>query len=214
MDIVYVLGNGSKVYDLEIKYSLRSLERHMVDKGKVFIIGQCPLFLKNVIYIPYLETEILPERNILQKINLACFDDRISDDFLLMNDDFFALEDFSGADLPFYCHIKGVGNILIPLNFAVHMPYRINKKMWLSCPFPEKAPNGFSLRSFYLNYYKAPAVFHPDPILRIGLTKETFEEQTKQWDFFSSTSTIFLNAEFLSWLDKKYSSPSTYEILS
>ena len=44
MDIVYILGNGSKFNNEEIRYSLRSLEK-FVNFDRVFIVGECPKFL-------------------------------------------------------------------------------------------------------------------------------------------------------------------------
>ena len=40
MDVVYILGKGSVWKDNEIRYSLRSIEKHLTGFDRVFIVGQ------------------------------------------------------------------------------------------------------------------------------------------------------------------------------
>ena len=52
IDVLYILGIGSKFGNEELKYSLRSLETYVKDYGRVFITGVFPPFIdkSKVIY--------------------------------------------------------------------------------------------------------------------------------------------------------------------
>lgn len=87
MDIVYTLSNN---YDGdELKYSLRSLVN--LPHDRVFFVGGCPRWAKNIIHIPT-EQNGTKWENSLNNIRTACKDERLSANFILMNDDFFILE--------------------------------------------------------------------------------------------------------------------------
>lgn len=104
--IVIPLGTGSKWGDKELRYTLRSVEKHLSGYGEVFIIGECPAWLQNVIHIPATDGDKTyeKERNIFNKIMIACADERVTDDFLFMNDDHFLLQDYSAYKFPYYAH--------------------------------------------------------------------------------------------------------------
>ena len=88
MDIVYLCKNSGRD---EIIYSLRSLEN--IPHNKVFIVGDCHKYInkEKVIYIPA-ENNGSKYHNTTANLKLACHDERLSDDFILMNDDFFILK--------------------------------------------------------------------------------------------------------------------------
>lgn len=102
IDIVFPLGRGSIWADNEIRYSLRSIEKHLSNYRNIWIIGQCPSFLKDVRLIPFEDTQLNKEANIYQKILRACNEPEISDDFLFFNDDHFLLQDFVADQFPYY----------------------------------------------------------------------------------------------------------------
>ena len=56
--------------DDELRYSLRSVEKHLKNFGKVYIIGNLPSFLKDVVHIPYDDVDRSKETNIYKNINL------------------------------------------------------------------------------------------------------------------------------------------------
>ena len=88
MDIVYILGSGSKWDDNEIKYSLRSLK--FFEHRNVFVIGEkLDWFSDKIIHIPATDSEMTKFKNARKKLKIAVNDPRISDDFVLMNDDFY-----------------------------------------------------------------------------------------------------------------------------
>lgn len=86
MDYVYVCRNG---INEELRYSLRSIQQNMPD-GKVWLVGSRPLwYVGNLISVPDVGNKF---DNIKNCISVASKHKGISDNFILMNDDFFALE--------------------------------------------------------------------------------------------------------------------------
>ena len=173
MDIVYILGNGSKFNNEEIRYSLRSLEK-FVNFDRVFIVGECPKFLKNVIHIPFGDSKN-PRVNHLEKINeiIEKVPD-LSENFVLMYDDIFFIDKFDIDNLPNYykgqmVNYSGIDSNFKKsmsdtkdyleskdasiLNYSVHKPVIYNKILWKSIDWSEvyKAPHGLSPRCIYGN---------------------------------------------------------------
>ena len=173
MDIVYILGKGSKFNNEEIRYSLRSLEK-FVNFDRVFIVGECPKFLRNIIHIPFGDSKN-PRVNHLEKINhiIDTVPD-LSENFVLMYDDIFFIDKFDIDNLPNYYkgemvnysgidsnfkksmsdtkdYLESKGASI--LNYSVHKPVIYNKTLWKSIDWSEvyKAPHGLSPRCIYGN---------------------------------------------------------------
>lgn len=108
MDIIYALGSGSLWDNNEIRYSLRSVEKHLRNVGNVYIIGANPSFLKDFIHIDFQdkfgEAGIQKANNVKDKILLACEVKKLSNEFLFMADDHFLLQDHDCKTFPYYCH--------------------------------------------------------------------------------------------------------------
>lgn len=148
--IVIPLGTGSRWNNTELRFALRSVEKHLTGYGDIFIIGEKPEWLQNVIHIPATDIEQTwaKERNIFNKIMLACDDPRVSDDFLFMNDDHFLLRDYVAGEFPFYWdgsltdvmrvsqYKNTVANTVAQISeevryFDVHCPIVYNKMQFL-----------------------------------------------------------------------------------
>jgi hypothetical protein len=102
IDVVYVLGTGSKFNNHEIRFSLRSVEKHLRNMGNVWIVGEHHPGLKDVNFIKYPDKTTMPGTNIMLKLTRACEDLGISDDFLFFNDDHFLLTDYDAPLFPYY----------------------------------------------------------------------------------------------------------------
>ena len=88
MDFVYIVKEYESNPDL--RYSLRSICKFYPD-SKVWIVGYKPSWIQGVGYIPVRQTSnkwINSVRNIIA----ACESEEISEDFVLMNDDFFMIK--------------------------------------------------------------------------------------------------------------------------
>jgi len=101
MDILYYIGDGSNHNNRELLYSLRSLEAHCKDVDDVWIVGNKPAFLGGVKYL-WVPDDGLWWQNAFRK-TMAAINAGISKEFLLMNDDFYMLKDFTAAKYPHYC---------------------------------------------------------------------------------------------------------------
>lgn len=102
VDVVYILGTGSKWQNNEIRYSLRSIEKYLLNYGNVFIVGEKPDFVQNVIHIPIADGVEDAASNIMAKIVYACASPLISKHFLCMQDDIFLLNYFVADKFPYY----------------------------------------------------------------------------------------------------------------
>jgi hypothetical protein len=159
IDVVYVLGKGSRWNNNEIRFSLRSIEKHLKNYGKVWVVGECPKFLKDVIHVPFPDCQKAKENNIYIKIAAAC-KEQVSDEFLLFNDDHFLNSDFDTESFPFFYqekvsdvmnartifdnYYRALYNTHLALSkkeaqeyyYDVHTPIRIHKRYFLAAmPF-------------------------------------------------------------------------------
>lgn len=105
MDIVCPLGRNSRWKNEEIRFSIRSLFKHSIEEiGTIFIVGEKPDFFEygdKLIHIPFKENQP-KEVNIWEKVLAASLDERVSEEFLFTNDDYFFLNDFSLSTFPHY----------------------------------------------------------------------------------------------------------------
>ncbi len=103
-DVVIPLGNGSKHKNIELRYCLRAIERHLKNVNRIYIIGENPGFTCEcgVTLIPFKDDYPIPDYNIAKKLAVACNDPRISENYLMFNDDHFLLRDYDAETFPNY----------------------------------------------------------------------------------------------------------------
>lgn len=106
MDVVYIVGTGSKWNNMELRYSLRSICTYAKNLGVVYVCTehQIPWLidkansLKQVVYKqPYSD----PAKNVLSAIRYF-FNNYQPDEFLLANDDFFYVNPVDLNNYPMY----------------------------------------------------------------------------------------------------------------
>jgi hypothetical protein len=174
MDIVY-LNTQTKWNCNEIKFSIRSAEKFL-SFDKLFIVGYLPEFInQKAIHIPF---EDIGDKfdNVDNKMKLILLNDRISEDFILMNDDFILLKEYK--TIPYYYKeelIQAVENSagrykkrlertlkLFPgsKSFEMHFPIVFNKTK-LSNLF-KKYGTEIEKRSAYCSEYKVQKTKHKD----------------------------------------------------
>lgn len=104
MNIVYVIGKGSKWHNNELRYSLRSIDQYAINLNKVFIVGILPDFIdpSTVIHIPMADQYDAPHKNVYAKVKAAMDDPRTGDAFLLSSDDHFLAQPTNLATTPIY----------------------------------------------------------------------------------------------------------------
>lgn len=212
MDVVYILGKGSETGDDELRYSLRALCKNMLDLRKVYVVGERPAFLKDIYHIPCEDKHDKKWKNALEKTRLGATWPGMSDEFLLMNDDFYAREPFMGAEVPFYAVKNGVGGCNGTHDFSIHAPIRFNCEWYEKLPLTLDMNGDWSPRSFYCNFYKAPPTFTKDCVVRTGEALPSFDEQTKGFPFFSISNGAMNDVDFVLWLHDQYDEPCRFEI--
>ncbi len=92
MDVLYILGNGSKWDDNELRFSLRSIEKNLIGLGNVYIVGRLPHFIQGVHHVEMKdESGVCKQYNIMRKIYEGTKISELSSNFIFINDDHFLL---------------------------------------------------------------------------------------------------------------------------
>lgn len=177
IDIVYTLGTGSPWQDNELRFSLRSIEKFISGVGEVYVVGHCPRWLQNVTHLPFPDLHACKERNIMLKMAYACGHPDLSETFLNMHDDHFALDYQEASEILNFCSTslermagmvkkgnhwrEAVFNTAQALkakglsthNFDVHFPMLFDKKLFPAVmdQYNWKTPRGFVVKSLYGN---------------------------------------------------------------
>lgn len=188
IDIVYVLGTGSRFHNHEIRFSLRSIEKNLSNYGKIWIIGEHHRMLENVYFVPFPDQTSMPNTNIMQKVTRACEHPDISENFLFFNDDHYLLKPFDAPTFPYFYNksmeeylkkrvndsyrriVARTFNYLkskdLPtMFFDTHTPIIYNKSKFLEhvTNGPDwTSPNTFVIKSIYANSLKIEGEMRPD----------------------------------------------------
>jgi len=103
MDLVYICRPGENE---ELRYSLRSLIN--LPHDRVWIVGDQPKWVRNVQLVKGNHRRN-PHQNVYHNVLVACREDRIPDQFVLMNDDFFITEPIK--EVPVWYRSKLISHI-------------------------------------------------------------------------------------------------------
>ena len=103
IDLVYIKGKESVNNDLELLYSLRSVEKYVGDYNNIFITGECPDFIDKgkIIYTPANDIGA-PMTNHWWKVRETIKKTGLDGDFILMYDDIFFVKPTNLTHYPFY----------------------------------------------------------------------------------------------------------------
>jgi hypothetical protein len=231
-DLVYILGTGSRWRNNEIRYSLRSVERNLPGH-KVFIVGECPTWATSITHIPAADDNKNKLLNARAKYMAAAKDQRISDEFVLMNDDFFVLKPVE--NIPAYsrgtlaemlrrhptqdgyyykslkdtkCLLNSMG-ILNPLDFEIHAPIIFNKEKLITTIELIGTQNAYSIRSCYGNLHNL------DPRVTTDFKASNLAEFTHQINrdpaYLSISDAVVAQREFRDWIRRTFPEPSQFE---
>lgn len=240
-DVVYVLGNGSGWKNNEIRFSLRSIQKNLKGYRNVFIVGELPPFLKNVIHVPakdIFEPGINADGNIITKVLAACNHPDLSDDFLFINDDHLVIEPINVEDMPplhkgdmttfpekywklnfWRKRLKRTMEVLLDrglstLHFDCHTPILFNKHRFpeIVKQFDYQNDIGYTMKSLYGN------VEYPDGPFLTDQKKTVFKKYSLEnlRSRLSGPTFMSFNDEGLFkplkwWLIENFPSKSRYE---
>jgi hypothetical protein len=170
LDYVYVCRPGDNE---ELRYSIRSTVKNLPE-GRIWVVGGKPDWYTGD-FIPVQQTGINNHANVWNQLKIACNTKEISDDFILMNDDFFtvkklekveyfyggtmykSLENYADSGQTNYGYqrlfnktYKHLGRRINKplLDYELHVPMKMNKEKLLPI-----LDTGFLHRSYYGNMY-------------------------------------------------------------
>lgn len=237
MNAVYVLGAGSRHDNLELRCSLRSLERFVTGIDQVIVVGHRPNWMTGVEFIPWPDRYPCKERNIMDKILQAC---RAmgSGEFLQVHDDYFALSYQVAAEVPNWSdgdlsaiapkafsavYRRSLENTLNALalaglptyHFDVHTPIRYD-----AAKFPDivggydwEIRAGYTVKSLYANTAKLDFVHLTDLKLRKPGPLRVVVEQLRGRPWWSVGDQALAGNEIRDLLLALYPKKSRFEIL-
>ena len=241
VDLVYVLGKGSRWQDNEIRFSLRSVTKNLKNAGKIFIVGQIPDFVKNCIHVPcadIFDPVINADGNMTHKLLTVCNRKDLSENFLFMNDDFIINQPVAANEIKwlhkgdmanqppsywtsqFYRHrlkrtfdeLKARG--MTTLQYDYHAPMLMNKHSFISVmkEFDYTTDIGYTFRSLYGNNMKLPTI----PVQGQKKTFFKFHTITQINDLSNNINFIGYNDQGLNdslkwWLIDRFPNKCKYE---
>jgi hypothetical protein len=228
-DIVIPLSKRSGNNNLELLYCLRSIDTYLKGVGNVFLIGHCPEWVTNVIHIPKDDDSRnrFRDRNIMEKMLVACSDERVSKEFLMIHDDHFLLETVRASSFPYVHHGpmtpgpgqygKTKGNTMAILgrninDYDSHCPILFNKNMFKSAIAPVDWDKwyGYCLKTIYCVFNGIEGEYYPD--LKIRYTSDmNVREMIKGRRWFSSSDRALHHNPLRDLLDELYPNKSKYE---
>lgn len=221
----------------ELRYCLRSIQKHFTG-GTVYIIGDHIPWLKtdnrNLVHVPALNTGISREHRIFNKLLLAARLSEITEDFLMMNDDHFLLQDMRtfpawyDGSLEEKCayrffkdgYTRSMANTLQALklegrptlHFDVHTPIEYNKRnlLRLAAAFDWDVSFGYIIKSLYCNYFRIEGVFMEDCKLNSSMDPDSMRRAITARPVFSLGDRAYPQARRL--LEDLYPIKSGFEI--
>jgi hypothetical protein len=103
INIVIPLGKSKTDY-LDLRYTLRGIEKFLKNYQDIYIIGEKPKWIQNVIHIEQADNpkKEFKEFNIYNKIIKYCTNSEGVTDFMFMNDDHIFMQEVNAVEYPFY----------------------------------------------------------------------------------------------------------------
>lgn len=239
MDLVYPVRNGAHDEPEWLRYALRTVEYHLLH-DRVFIVGHRPSWIDwdQVTHIPSGQREqrfanqVEPYLSYFnQRANLeVVMASDVSESFLWLNDDFFALRDvetvpfFHRGSLRAYLADLGDGGYAEglrfclklleawgqddPDNYCVHAPLPIKKSRLIEVmerAWSEGLEGGF-MRALYPVGLEGNHVQVRDPKLTVLDALPDLD-----WDWVSTTPTVFRSGQSGAMIRNRYWRKSRYE---
>jgi hypothetical protein len=205
---------------------------------KIFIIGECPSWIKNVIHVPATDQhKNNSARNIYEKILKACNHPDISDHFFYSADDSFLLKGLSHKGYPYFRS----GNIeevlrhlgknsyykpyvqstlgalqsrkLPTTNFDIHIPIIYHKDIYREVmgDYNWETTKGYTSKTLYANSLKIPGILLKDCKIHVSKTKPAIYRHINGSRFFS-THFHAINAYMIDVFSELYPQKSPVEL--
>jgi hypothetical protein len=213
VDLVYTTSKDEHDH-VELRYSIRSMYKYLQKFDKIFIVGEKPSWIKNVIYIPADDDhKFNAARNIYEKIRKACDHPDISTHFWYSADDSFLLKPLSNRGYPYFRSgslqelIQGLSSKtsyykvyventfaallnrgLPTVNFDIHIPIIYHKEIY-GCVMEQydwDINKSYTSKTLYANTLRIPGRLLKDCKLHTSKTKPAIYRHIKDSRFFST----------------------------
>lgn len=234
-DILIPLAKSDIGYD-DLRYALRLIERNVRDYRDIWIIGEKPDWIQNVVHLhfPMPSGPEWKEKNIWDKVMYGCGKDGLSENFLFTNDDIFITKPIEADNYPFYykgsCYesmkinkgkyratMNHTKNLLErrgfkDMNADIHTPIIYNKTEFLNTFEPEHFETkwGYGIKSLYCAFNRKDMTFMDDCKIGKKHSKEEIHEMVKDRHVFSCTDVGFKYG-IKEYLEELYPEKSKYE---
>lgn len=238
MDILIPVADHSTRSFSDLRYTLRSVHKYLKGFSRIFIIGKLPDFIREsdtLIHIPHKDNmRYCKEKRIMLKVQFACEESEISEEFLFMNDDYFFINDLNVPKIDYYCEqrlsnrilrrgrfddytisLVNTLNVLVlagfeTFHFDIHYPIIYNKKQF---PIVMKNYNwelklGYVVKSLYCNTLKIEGKYKKD--CKLSSIHAKFNEEIKKASDLFSTGNI-VPSFLANYIQKLYTEKSPYE---
>lgn len=219
----------------ELRYAIRSWVSNLPHRN-IVLVGYKPLFLRGAeakgVYLPTPQIQnsdpATKYYNTTAQMLRACESDAVSDDFYLMNDDFFIMKPV--AEVPPY-HWATVGDVYqekkrnatasdryymsmmaaVPhtwRSYALHLPLPVNKQKWLECyKMYSRLPHFHAnKRTFYGDHADLDSLQHNDVKIYTTLNGD-FSKYT----YLSTAPTAFAHGAVGEYIRSQFTEKSKYE---
>jgi len=237
MDVLYIVSKGSPYNNEALRYSLRTLEAHGQNIGRVIIVGENPGFLSEHAEF-FAKPEVKGHRphRITTKILYAIEKANLTGDFLLIAENVFFINDTDLNTIPYeyksdlkthlthpdkrYFHTKQEAaqwlekNDREILDYEMHKPFLFNgnkflnlKKAWVHS---KASAFGMVIQSVYANFFEVPGGKSTDVVMKHILYAADYEMLLNNYCFSCGDGGWERGIE--TWLQTKYSNPSKYEV--
>ncbi len=232
-DIVYILGTGSRWDNNEIRYSLRSLKN--LPHRNVYVIGESLPWFQNIKHIPASDPYSNKQRNAMYKLRIASEIVSLSDDFVLMNDDFFIVQPLTQLETFYKRTLKETVSeykkspspnpkklaryedaifntaAMYPdgLDYSLHIPFTFNKQKLKELLLSLDSHTPYLIRTMYGNRYNIGGRQMDD--VKVQQNKFDFKNVPDTTIFLSSNDTIGKDYHYRQFLSERFSAPSKYE---
>ena len=219
MDVVYVFKNGKRK-SIELRYSLMFLAN--LPHDRVFIVWDLPPFVKDVIHIPFKDWANRIQ-NVKNKYKLIIENEDISDDFILMHDDVYAIHQIQEIKPHIRCtlqehldiieekiwmywyykHIEAVKDRFPKwLSYETHTPAVFNKQKFKY--ILDKYEWLWATKSLYYNHYWIEWIRLPEDRQDCKIyNQQDISKQMLKLPYISSDDAIVWNDKFWELLDIK-----------
>lgn len=237
MDVV-IPFRSSMNKDEELRFTLRSFAKYLIGAGHVYIIGDTPKWnvSSEVTIIPMADrydARVFKDRNIVNKLLMACADDRVANDgFIAADDDMFLLSPIEAR----YCPAYHKGSVWMgqgdygetekntialfpnkrPKNFNTHYPWIILSPVFqkhMTENINWHTPYGYTIKTVYCTRAGIDGEFYPrDFGIKGNFTEEEIESMVTAGMRCVTCQDNAWRYGMNKWLANKFPEKSKYEL--